>query len=309
MPACNRLYLGPPGAIQNQNKTSTTPPLSQERITESNYHTYREAHLTGTYFSTNQTWQVWKLRFMSEMQTRSRSESHHHDGAPPLKEHHKTMQTQARENIGSALSSYNNSNAENVEQHASMMQYEEQYHEQEHPSLLTIQIPTGSRIQPQPTSNTANDDRNRSSTFGSDFDLSWAKERGMSLSCLLTPMGEIDDVHLSPRDAGGKLGNEEGTNATVSTSSTSSAVPMPQSVAMHSMPVLSEHNERAASLESASMFLNDHSRQQMDPPQQKMRNSAPFSHTPPSNVATSYEQSHFQKRMRAGVSILRFSLV
>lgn len=198
--------------------------------------------------------------------------------------------TQAHSNLGNALDNYDEKARDNSSRHTTMDINQTQTATQEHPSLLTIQIPTGTRIHSeQPTPDNKDTERNRSSTFDSDFDMSWAKDRGMSISCLLTPMGE-DDANLHM----GKM-NEECTNATVSTSSTTSALPMPQAVGLHHMPSLREKKDGSASVESASMFLNDSVGQLKQ--QQKV-----FSHTPPTNVATSYEQRHFQKRLRAGVS-------
>lgn len=193
--------------------------------------------------------------------------------------------------------------------------------EEQHPSLLTIQIPTGSQInQSQPNNN--EEDRDRSSTLGSEFDLNWTKERGMSLSCLLTPMGELDESNLQGKTKGGAAAahqsgsHSEGTSVTVSSSSTNNSgpLPMPQcssaGIALHPLPSLKEYSvkkeEGAASPESASMFLSfnegNEPWKQQQKQQQKLKSTTLFSHTPPTNIATSYEQRHFQKRMRAGVS-------
>ena len=196
-----------------------------------------------------------------------------HEQQPQLTMGQQHQKTPTRGNLDNVLNDYNESNGN--DQDVPMQVKDSHQQNAEHPSLLTIQIPSGTRIQPtKPTPN--EQDRNRSSTLGSEFERydSWAKERGMSLSCLLTPMGE-DEGNLP-----GNVGNEEGTNATVSTSSTASALPMLQSEMLHPMPSLMEKKE---GVDSQHM---------------------PFSHTPPTNVATSYEQRHFQKRMRAGVSVL-----
>ena len=228
------------------------------------------------------------------MKTRSRSESQKEEEQHPREQSPCQMQSrQAHGNLGNALDNYDGENRGSSArlEHTAMETNQTQTATQEHPSLLTIQIPTGARIHSeQPTPDNRDTDRNRSSTFGSEFDVSWTKDRGMSISCLLTPMGE-DDANLQM----GKM-NEEGTNATVSTSSTTSALPMPQSVGLHHMPSLREKKDESASVESASMFLSDSAGQ----PKQQQR---VFSHTPPTNVATSYEQRHFQKRLRAGVSL------
>ena len=224
------------------------------------------------------------------MQTRSRSESRHRDDAPSsIKPPHPSMHTrQTPSNSGGTFMNSNDDANPSQQPHASV--HDDQSHVTEHPSLLTIQIPSGTQIQQQhePPSTNTEQDRNRSSTFGSEFDLSWAKERGMSISCLLTPQGGDEEDRPLPHDMGAKMGNEEGTNATVSTSSTASGglLPMTQSVIMHPMPSLMEKG------------IMD-----TDGTLQKMQQKQMVSHTPPSHVATSYEQRHFQKRMRAGVRI------
>eukprot|EP00804_Cyclotella_cryptica_P007089 CCRYP_014534-RA/>CCRYP_014534-RA protein AED:0.01 eAED:0.01 QI:236/1/1/1/1/1/2/342/724 len=238
-------------------------------------------------------------------------------------------------NLGKALTSYDVANGKNLEQELVMdveqegqsNQWQQQQQEQ-HPSQLTIQIPS------QPSTNDPHDgERDRSSTLGSEFDLHWSKDRGMSISCLLTPLGELHDDHdllLSTNvntEAGGGTappsrgldGNqsEEGTSATVSTSSVSvnsAALPMPQcsstGVALHHpLPSLAENSSKqkgasSSSPESTSVFFSEENHQWgQHHHQQQQRTSGHatlFSHTPPTHCATSYEQRHFQKRMRAG---------
>lgn len=63
---------------------------------------------------------------------------------------------------------------------------------------------------------------------------------------------------------------------------------------------------RGDSTASASQFLNELYNRQQYPLHQQPRNQGQFSlmsHTPPTQMGSSYENSHFGKRMRAGVSL------
>lgn len=92
---------------------------------------------------------------------------------------------------------------------------------------------------------------------------------------------------------------KDDTSATVSTSST---VPIMNNVTFHRLPSMNEEGgDTNRDVESDEFFRknDDNDNDDDDDGEQKKL----FSHTPPSNVATSYEQRHFQKRMRAGVRV------
>jgi hypothetical protein len=243
---------------------------------------------------------------------KTRSGSQNLDGASSSSHQHDQphqIQTRQRGNLGKALNYYDLANGKIPKQQHDEdddRAREESCHQQEHPHLM-IQIPTaaGSRTstknnqQPTPI----DDHRNRAPTFGSEFDMSWAKERGMSISCLLTPMGE-DDAHYLPSTVTSGLYKDD-MNATVSTSSSSNTAPL-NNVTFQPMPSMNEEGgDMNQNAESDEFFHNndDDDNDDDDREQKKL-----FSHTPPSNVATSYEQRHFQKRMRAGVSVIYIEL-
>lgn len=234
---------------------------------------------------------------------KTRSGSQNLDGASHQNDQQRTIQTRQRGNLGKALNYYDLANGKISKQHDEDdddVAQEESCPQQEHPHLM-IQIPTaaGSRTstknnqQPTPI----DDHRNRAPTFGSEFDMSWAKERGMSISCLLTPMGE-DDAHYLPSTVTSGLYKDD-MNATVSTSSSSTA-PL-NNVTFRPMPSMNEEGgDMNQNAESDEFFHNNDDDDNDDDGREQKKL---FSHTPPSNVATSYEQRHFQKRMRAGVSV------
>ncbi len=128
------------------------------------------------------------------------------------------------------------------------------------------------------------EDRERSLTFGS-FDLNYVmgKERGLSISGLLTPLGEPSNSAVQQQ-------------------------PQQQQTHQHiQLPA----RLRGDSTASISQFLHGIYPQpitstQQHPTQQTTATRAQASqmvaHTPPTQMGTSYENSHFGKRMRAGVS-------
>lgn len=227
-------------------------------------------------------------------------------------------------NLGSLLTLHEHAqNSNNTETNNSNQPPSTQQHTQEaqaplNDAPLTINIPPGVH-----EGSVREEDRDRSLTMGSEFDQIFAHigkdGRGMSIGGLLTPLGDA---------------MSEGTSTTAvsgSTSSTANSAVMhhSQAAAQSHLPRLPEHARssgsmpmdttpitsnntsvpsraipvgargRGESLGSASMFLNgiyntSNSQQQLK--------QQPISHTPPSYLGTSYENSHFGKRMRAGVS-------
>lgn len=61
---------------------------------------------------------------------------------------------------------------------------------------------------------------------------------------------------------------------------------------------------RGESHGSAAMFLNGIYNNNNNGGLQQQKHHQPISHTPPTHFGTSYENSHFGKRMRAGVSLI-----
>lgn len=246
------------------------------------------------------------------------------------------------------------------------------------PGALTINIPTQN---PQnsswnlPSHLKEEGERDRSSTLGSEFDLGWAlgkDGRGLSISGLLTPLGERDEgmsestattaisgststtansVHLGVATAGGTSSHLPSVME-----NTTSIIPEPAQMSSgngrhyatnendgfdglggsgvcqihenNNIQYRAQHNQSPSdqSHGSASMFLNgvfknqDYStgpkpsQQQrfhgstsnsisIQQPQQQKAASQMISHTPPTHFGTSYENSHFGKRMRSGVRI------
>jgi hypothetical protein len=183
-----------------------------------------------------------------------------------------------------------------------------------------------------------NDDRVRSLTLGSEFDLAWItggmKEgRGMSIGSgaeLLTPLGDYNYNNGSNNNANATKTSNESTamatammdDPTVVSSDVCASEPSTtdarrvrttggqrwQQQQQH-MPARS----RGDSTASATYFLNGlfHNHQQPQPPSQVRahgQHAMTVAHTPPTQMGNSYENSHFGKRMRAGVSILIYSL-
>ena len=149
---------------------------------------------------------------------------------------------------------------------------------------LKINIPgksnnNGSNPQQDGDENMTADDRERSLTLGS-FDLNYimGKERGLSISGLLTPMG----VASNDNSAGQQQQQHEQLPARLRGDSTASISQFlhgiyPQPTATHQLPTQQATATRA-------------------------QGSQMVAHTPPTQMGTSYENSHFGKRMRAGVS-------
>ena len=223
-----------------------------------------------------------------------------------------TQTQQHQGNLGTVLTEFDHSHPEQKDHQA--------------PGSLTINVPTADQDD--------GEDRERSLTLGSEFDLGWAlgkDGRAMSISGLFTPMGDPAD---------GMSESTATTHVSGSTSSTHGAAPAPvQSSATHylpgvpenstqtdtSVPVKTEEEDddnvsdlmsasipvktatgptgRARGDSTASAFLNGILYQQQLPDQGQTRaQSTMIAHTPPTQMGTSYENTHFGKRMRSGVS-------
>lgn len=252
-------------------------------------------------------------------------------------------QSSQQGNLGSLLTHYEHTQKSNnhVPDNNQSSSFEQQQPQaptsSSSPAPLTIDIPSG--IQ----GGVKEEDRDRSLTMGSEFDQIFSHlgkdGRGMSISGLLTPLGDA---------------MSEGTSTTAISGSTSSTynsvgvhnptqaggagAPPPQShqsshlprlpeyagsssgiMAMDTTPITSNYTTvtsraipvggargRGESHGSAAMFLNgiysnnNNNNSNLPQQHQQQKHHQPISHTPPSHLGTSYENSHFGKRMRAG---------
>jgi hypothetical protein len=233
-------------------------------------------------------------------------------------------------NLESVLSHYeharNNTNNNNQNQSSFAQQQTSQQPQASAP--LTIDIPSGVH----PGGGVKEEDRDRSLTMGSEFDQIFAHigkdGRGMSISGLLTPLGDamsegtsstaISGSTSSTYNSAGMHHSSQGAAASQShhlprlpeNASSSGDVVMSMDDAT---PITSNYTTvtsraipvggarvRGESHGSAAMFLNGIYNNNNQKQQQQQQ---PISHTPPSHLGTSYENSHFGKRMRAGVSL------
>lgn len=237
-------------------------------------------------------------------------------------------------NLGAVLTQFDQHRTEHnhLDNHSSLVNNDKQssFQPYDAPGSLTINVPGGS------SSNTSQDgdDRERSLTLGSEFDLGWAlgkDGRAMSISGLLTPLGDPAD------------GQSEGTATTAVTGSTSSTIPthvasgmvhmtdysmgetnnqhdapaasssamprLPENAAVtrsDNVPIDASGQQQQAEISfrpradsTASQFLNG-LYQDASQHQQARTQSQMFAHTPPTRLGTSYENSHFGKRIRSG---------
>eukprot|EP00573_Skeletonema_grethae_P004441 CAMPEP_0201694918 /NCGR_PEP_ID=MMETSP0578-20130828/7016_1 /ASSEMBLY_ACC=CAM_ASM_000663 /TAXON_ID=267565 /ORGANISM="Skeletonema grethea, Strain CCMP 1804" /LENGTH=635 /DNA_ID=CAMNT_0048180669 /DNA_START=165 /DNA_END=2072 /DNA_ORIENTATION=+ len=204
---------------------------------------------------------------------------------------------------------------------------------------LTIDIPSGIKEE--------TDDRDRSLTMGSEFDQIFTHlgkdGRGMSISGLLTPLGDSMSEGTSTTAISGSTSSTfnsmgvmmggpqqsqqqqvhlprlpEGTTSSTSSAGGSGVMSMDTdttpltsnyttsgSSSSRAIPV-GGARVRGESHGSAAMFLNgiynnnsSNSSSGLQQ-QQQQKHHQPISHTPPTHFGTSYENSHFGKRMRAG---------
>lgn len=135
----------------------------------------------------------------------------------------------------------------------------------------------------------ANNKDERSSTVGSEFDLGYimGKDgRGMSIigEPIITDGESTVASSAVHQQVGGAL------MSSLPEHQAQQAIPQQQ---QQQQVVANPHRTRSRSRgDSTASFLNG-----LYPTQQ------PISHTPPTHMGTSYENNHFGKRMRAGVSL------
>ncbi|KAL7540903.1 hypothetical protein ACHAXR_011345 [Thalassiosira sp. AJA248-18] len=229
-------------------------------------------------------------------------------------------QAQQQGNLGSVLTQFDHSHQQNPEQ---------SYHAPG--STLTINVPGGGSTDQDGA------DRERSLTMGSEFDLGWGSlgkdGRGMSFSGLMTPLGEPADgmseatsttaisgstssTHNSTQAApalvpsgGAVMGTTNSNNSGPATATTFAATFLPRLPENTTVPKPADMNfnmgqqtipARARGDSTASQFLNGLYQQQLPQQHQPRSQNQMIAHTPPSQMGTSYENSHFGKRMRAG---------
>ena len=279
-------------------------------------------------------------------------------------QHEQQQQQQQGSNLGSLLTHYehanNNNNNINHAQNQSSSSLEQQQPQQvassSSPVSLTIDIPSGVHHGgadgvKEEEEEEEEEYRDRSLTMGSEFDQIFAHVgkdgRGMSISGLLTPLGDamsegtsstaISGSTSSTYNSAGMHHSPQGVAAATAFQSHLPRLPEHASssssaaggiMAMDTTPIISNYTAtvipsraipvggggggtsrgRGESHGSATMFLNgiyNTTNQQQQQHQRQKQQQQPISHTPPSNLGTSYENSHFGKRMRAGVSLLR----
>ncbi len=221
---------------------------------------------------------------------------------------------------------YNNQSSSSVEQK-----------QPQAPAPLTINIPSGIH---SGADGVKEEDRDRSLTMGSEFDQIFnhlGKDgRGMSISGLFTPVGDAMSEGTSTTAISGSTSSTYNSAGGQHQQVMVGAAPAPQSqaphlprlpentssssggiMAMDATPITSNYTTgasraipvggargRGESHGSAAMFLNGIYNNNSNLQQQQKQQHQPISHTPPTHLGTSYENSHFGKRMRAGVSFL-----
>lgn len=256
-----------------------------------------------------------------------------------------SQQSPQQGNLGSLLTHYesqkNNNNTTdgqsqtNNNQNSSVEQPQPQA-----PAPLTINIPSGIH---SGADGVKEEDRDRSLTMGSEFDQIFSHlgkdGRGMSISGLFTPVGDAMSEGTSTTAISGSTSSTYNSAGGQHQQVMVGAAPAPQSqaphlprlpentssssggiMAMDATPITSNYTTAASraipvggargrgeSHGSAAMFLNGiyNNNNNSNLQQQQKQQHQPISHTPPTHLGTSYENSHFGKRMRAGVSFLR----
>eukprot|EP00574_Skeletonema_japonicum_P006999 CAMPEP_0201724532 /NCGR_PEP_ID=MMETSP0593-20130828/8262_1 /ASSEMBLY_ACC=CAM_ASM_000672 /TAXON_ID=267983 /ORGANISM="Skeletonema japonicum, Strain CCMP2506" /LENGTH=661 /DNA_ID=CAMNT_0048215815 /DNA_START=209 /DNA_END=2194 /DNA_ORIENTATION=- len=268
-----------------------------------------------------------------------------------------SQQQQQQSNLGSLLTHYehaqkNINNNNNYHDHG----HDQTNHQapptpttSSSPAPLTIDIPSGSIHGSSGVKE--EEDRDRSLTMGSEFDqiLSHLGKdgRGMSISGLLTPLGDAMSEGTSTTAISGSTSSTFNSMQQQQTHVQAVGVGGPQSQQVH-LPRLPEGISSSSSVSagggimsmdttpltsnytyltttttsssraipvgggggargrgeshgSAAMFLNGiYNNNNSSSLQQQQKHHQPISHTPPSHFGTSYENSHFGKRMRAG---------
>ena len=279
--------------------------------------------------------------------TRTGRESKAAPGEGSVSSHGEHSQHSSQQgNLGSLLTHYEHTQKSNyhVPDNNQSSSFEQQQPQaptsSSSPAPLTIDIPSG--IQ-----GGVKEDRDRSLTMGSEFDQIFSHlgkdGRGMSISGLLTPLGDAMSEGTSTTAISGSTSS---TYNSVGVHNPTQAVgaagaPPPQShqsshlprlpeyagsssgiMSMDTTPITSNYTTtvtsraipvggargRGESHGSAAMFLNgiysnNNNNSNLPQQHQQQKHHQPISHTPPSHLGTSYENSHFGKRMRAGVSL------
>jgi len=254
-----------------------------------------------------------------------------------------SQQSSQQGNLGSLLTHYEHTQKRNnhVPDNNQSSSFEQQQPQaptsSSSPAPLTIDIPSG--IQ----GGVKEEDRDRSLTMGSEFDQIFSHlgkdGRGMSISGLLTPLGDAMSEGTSTTAISGSTSstyNSVGVHNHNPTQAMGAGAAPPQShqsshlprlpeyagsssgiMSMDTTPITSNYTTtvtsraipvggargRGESHGSAAMFLNgiySNNNSNLLQQHQQQKHHQPISHTPPSHLGTSYENSHFGKRMRAG---------
>mmetsp|Transcript_19059 Transcript_19059/g.28242 ORF Transcript_19059/g.28242 Transcript_19059/m.28242 type:complete len:628 (-) Transcript_19059:105-1988(-) len=248
-----------------------------------------------------------------------------------------SQQSSQQGNLGSLLTHYEHTQKRNnhVPDNNQSSSFEQQQPQaptsSSSPAPLTIDIPSG--IQ----GGVKEEDRDRSLTMGSEFDQIFSHlgkdGRGMSISGLLTPLGDAMSEGTSTTAISGSTSstyNSVGVHNPTQAVGAGAAPPqshlprLPEYagsssgiMSMDTTPITSNYTTtvtsraipvggargRGESHGSAAMFLNgiySNNNSNLLQQHQQQKHHQPISHTPPSHLGTSYENSHFGKRMRAG---------
>lgn len=276
--------------------------------------------------------------------TRTGRETKTEPGGGSVSSHdEQSQQSPQQGNLGSLLTHYeqnSNSNTTDEGQNQTNNNQSSSLEQQSQaPAPLTIDIPSGIHS----SAGVKEEDRDRSLTMGSEFDQIFnhlGKDgRGMSISGLLTPLGDAMSEGTSTTAISGSTsstynsagGQQHPTSAAAGVGAPQSQAPqlprLPEHtsssssggiMAMDATPIASNYSTgtsraipvggargRGESHGSAAMFLNGiYNNNNSNFQQQQKQQHQPISHTPPTHLGTSYENSHFGKRMRAGVSFL-----
>jgi len=130
--------------------------------------------------------------------------------------------------------------------------------------------------------------RDRAFTLGSEFDLS--TEPGLGDALLMTghPTGDENLRHINPSGTVISITSSDSVYRPVNEMPTSTDERIMTSATIHSL---------------LDAYQRIHSSSDQNVSQARVQNALLTSHTPPSEVANSYELNHFGKRMRSGVRL------
>mmetsp|Transcript_18001 Transcript_18001/g.29479 ORF Transcript_18001/g.29479 Transcript_18001/m.29479 type:complete len:626 (+) Transcript_18001:261-2138(+) len=270
--------------------------------------------------------------------TRTGRETKTEPGGGSVSSHdEQSQQSPQQGNLGSLLTHYEhaqknkNTDGQGQTSHNQSSSLEQQ---SQAPAPLTIDIPSDIRS----SAGVKEEDRDRSLTMGSEFDQIFnhlGKDgRGMSISGLLTPLGDAMSEGTSTTAISGStsstynsVGGQQHPTLAAGVGAPQSQAPqlprLPENtsssssggiMAMDTTPITTNYSTgtsraipvggargRGESHGSAAMFLNGiYNNNNSNLQQQLKQQHQPISHTPPTHLGTSYENSHFGKRMRAG---------